>query len=199
MKFERLERAWRSPENMRPETASIDLKEKMLKTLLMRRAGGRVCLTVVGCALLLWTGTLLHAAFIEHSLDPTLWGLWLLVTLFWILLLLVGVQNHGHLSRHPRPEASMRDSLTAMIDDNATAQRRTRLLGGALIGSTALMGLVLAQLEARGLMDARDILQGSMLFGSTMVVTTAASAWRYFRWLKPEGERLTRLLSEYGE
>lgn len=199
MEFERLERAWRSPENMQPETAAIDLKEKMVKTLLMRRAARRVCLALVGFALVLWTGALFHAAFMEHSLDPTLSNLWLLVALFWVLLVLVGAQNHGHLSRHPQPEGSMRDSLAAMIDDNATARRRYRLLGGGLVAFVVLMGLVLAQLEARGLMDARDIWQGGLLFGSTLIVTTAACAWRYFRRLKPEGERLTRLLSEYGE
>jgi len=62
---------------------------------------------------------------------------------------------------------------------------------------SAALALSVGQLYAVGKMEWRHVVQGSVMFGGALLLSAAIHAIRYFRVLRPEGERLKRLLAQY--
>ena len=88
-------------------------------------------------------------------------------------------------------------TLRALIDENESAQKRTRLMAGMTVVLIGLLGLMLVQLISVGKMTDRNALQGALLFGAIFAGIWTYQAWAYFKKLRPEGDRLRRLLADY--
>ena len=200
MDFELLERVWRSNANRPSEAASAYLMEEMMQTLNKRRRDFRGLMVFAGLALMLQTGLLLHALAIQKVMDlSSEWGAFLMLALGWGTLVAVGLQFQRHLHAYPDPEATMAATLRALIDENLTARRRLQLLGIAgllFFGATAIS---LIQLQHVGKMSWGNVRDFTILFGGGFLAGVGYAVWRYFRVLKPEGERLERLHADYRD
>ena len=72
-------------------------------------------------------------------------------------------------------------------------------MAGITAVCVALLALMLRQLVSVGKMTEQNVLQGSILFGTILGGIWLYYGWQYFRKLKPEGERLRRLLMDFED
>jgi hypothetical protein len=200
MDFERLERAWQSSANSLPEAAKTYLMEEMMETLKKRRRDFRNFTGLVGLVLALWTVKIAYDVIVDpFPFDATReWAAFPLLMLPWVALLFVRAQQKRHLAAFPDPYRSTPEMLRALIDENATALARTRWMAGITAVCVALLALMLRQLVSVGKMSEQNVLQGSILFGAIFAGIWLYYGWEYFRRLRPEGERLRRLLADVG-
>lgn len=201
MDFERFERAWQSSANSLPEAAKTYLMEEMLETLRKRRREFRNFTVMVGLVLAAWTAKIAHdVIFNPFPFDATReWAAFPLLMLPWAALLLVRAQQKRHLAAFLDPYRSTPEMLRALIDENDTALARTRWMAGIMVVCVALMAVMLGQLVSVGKMTGQNVLQGSILFGTILGGIWLYYGWQYFRKLRPEGERLRRLLADFKD
>ena len=184
MDFETLERLWRSEANDRATVAETYVLETTMKTLKHRRNAFANGMGLIGLALVIWTGAVAYAVIAGKIADLTKeWGIVVLLAISWLAFLWAQARQRQHTQAFP-DAASMPEALSALIDENRTAQARTRMMGVALLVFAAALTVSVWQLYSVGKMEWRHVLQGSV---------------RYFRFQKPEGERLQRLLAEYAQ
>ena len=151
-------------------------------------------------ALLVQTGLILHALTVQRVMDVQMeWGALLMLGVGWATLVVIAAQFRRHMLAFPDPGESMAARLRALIDENRTAMRRMRFMALAGLLFVAATGLTLAQLHEVDKMSLSNIRDFSILFGGGFLIGAAYGVWRYFRTLKPEDERLRRLLAQYGE
>jgi len=201
MDFERLERAWQSSANSLPEAAKTYLMEEMMETLKKRRRDFRNFTGMVGLVLALWTGKIAYDVIANpFPFDATReWAAFPLLLLPWAALLFVRTQQKRHLAAFPDPYRSTPEMLGALIDENDTALARTRWVAGITAVCVALVAVMLRQLVSVGKMSEQNVLQGSMLFGTILAGIWLYHGWQYFWKLRPEGERLRRLLVDFKD
>jgi hypothetical protein len=201
MDFERLERAWQSSANSLPEAAKTYLMEEMMETLKKRRREFRNFTVMVGLVLAAWTGKIAYDVMVNpFPFDATReWAAFPLLMLPWAALLFVRAQQKRHLAAYPDPYRSTPEMLRALIDENDTALARTRWMAGIMVVCIALMAVMLRQLVSVGKMTEQNVLQGSVLFGTILGGIWLYYGWQYFRKLRPEGERLRRLLADFRD
>lgn len=201
MDFERLERAWRSPDNTPSAAATAHLLEDAMNALKTRRRTFSLITGMAGFALLLLTGRIAwDMATARFPFDPSReWGALALLGLAWIALVVVRVRAARRLKAHPDPYASMPETLRALIDENREARRRVWVMAGFMVLAVAGLGVSLGQLVEVGKMTPANVRDGVFLFGGVMAAVWGWVAVNYVTRLKPEGERLARLLADYGE
>lgn len=201
MDFERLERAWRSSANSPSEAAKTYLMEEMMETLEKRRRDFRGFTVIIALTLIAWTAKIGYdVVFNPFPFDWSReWAALPLFLLPWAALFFIRAQHKRHMEAFPDPYKSTPDTLRALIDENDTAQARTRWMAGMTAVCIALLGLMLWQLMSVGKMSGQNVLQGSILFGAIFAGIWAYQAWHYVRKLRPEGDRLRRLLAEYQD
>lgn len=200
MDFETLEKLWRSEANDRATVAETYVLETTMKTLKQRHGAFAMGMGLIGLALLVWTGAMIYAVVAGKIADlSNEWGAIAMLAVSWLAFLWAQARQRRHTQAFPDAQASMPDALKALIDENRTAQARTRMMGIAFVVFAVALAVSLAQLYAVGKMEWRHVVQGSVMFGSALLLSAAIHAVRYFRRLKPEGERLQRLLAEYAE
>lgn len=200
MDFERLERAWNGPANTPDEAASAYVLGEMMDTLKKRRQATTRFTGFIGMVLVFWAAVIVW----KMSVDPfpfdvsREWAIIPLILLPWIGLFLIKRRQRLHLTAHPDPYASAPATLRALLDENLTARRRLVITSGLMLAGIIIVAAALNQLVAVGKMTPDNVMQGSIAFGVLMAAIAAYKAWHYTRVLKPEGERLQRLLSDYG-
>jgi hypothetical protein len=201
MDFERLERAWQSSANSLPEAAKTYLMEEMMETLKKRRRDFRNFTGMVGLVLAAWTAKIAYDVLLDpFPFDATReWAAFPLLMLPWAALLFIRTQQKRHVEAFPDPYRSTPDMLRALVDENDTALARTRWMAGTTAVCVALLALMLRQLVSVGKMSEQNVLQGSMLFGAIFAGIWLYYGWEYFRKLRPEGERLRRLLVDFSD
>ncbi|ESQ83115.1 hypothetical protein AEAC466_14730 [Asticcacaulis sp. AC466] len=200
MDFDTLERLWRSEANDRTSVAEVYLLEKTMETLTRRRKAFTFGMALIGAALLIWTGAIAYAVVVGKIADMTKeWGALVLLTVSWLAYLASQAQQRRHLNAHPKIPPAMPDVLRALIDENRTAQSRVQMMAIALVFFIVVLAICLWQLYAVGKMELRHIVQASIMAGSALGVSTIIQAVRYRVILRPEGERLRRLLDQYEE
>ncbi|MBP2161767.1 MULTISPECIES: hypothetical protein [Asticcacaulis] len=200
MDFETLEKLWRSEANDRATVAETYILEATLKTLTQRRGAFSTGMGLIGLALIVWTGAIAYAVMWGKIADITQeWGILALLVISWLAFLIAQAQQKRHVRAYPEATTSMPDALRALIDENRTARARTRMMGVALLVFAGVLALSVGQLHAVGKMEWRHVVQGSLLFGGALLLSAAIHAVRYIRMLKPEGERLRRLLEQYAQ
>ncbi len=199
MDFERLERAWRSSANTPDEAAGAYMTEEMMEELRRRRGRVNRITFMAGAALVLWTGKIAWDWFANpFPFDISReWGALALLILPWVALVLVRGQIERHLRAHPDPYASAPQTLRALIDENAGAQRRVRFMAALMALGVAALAVSLWQLMDVGKMTAGNVRDGAILFGVVLGSVWTVIGVNYFTRLKPEGLRLQRLLAEY--
>jgi ferric-dicitrate binding protein FerR (iron transport regulator) len=198
MDFELLERAWRSSANRPSEAASAYLLEDMMQTLSKRRREFRGVLIFGALMLTVQTSLISHALLVQRVLDPGReWGALLMLAVGWTTLIAVASHFRNYLRAYPDPEANMAAALEALIGENLASQRRMQLMGVAGLMFVAAMAISLVQLQQVGKMSWSNVRDFAIVFGFGFALAIAYGLWRYFRVLKPEGERLERLSSEY--
>ncbi len=198
MDFDTLERLWGTESNNRTSVAEIYILEATMKTLKTRRRKVTIGMGLVGLGLTAWTCAIVFAVLVGRiaNLDRE-WGAVALLIISWLAFWAALLQQWRHMNAPPKTTASMPEVLQALIDENRTAQMRTRMMAVALIAFTTVLGLCLLQLYAVGKMELRHVVQASVLFGGALGLSTLIHAFRYVRLLRPEGQRLQRLLDQY--
>lgn len=199
MDFERLERAWRSPANAPADAACAYLLEETMDTLKRRRDGFNTFTGIIAVVLTAWTGKIVWDWF-ENPFPFDLareWGALAMLALPWIGLVLVRAQFDRHLRAYPNPDASMPETLKALIDENRTARRRVQIIGGLMALGVVALAVALGQLVEVGKMTPQNVRDGCLLFGGVFAVVWGGIAVNYFTRLRPEGARLQRLLADY--
>jgi hypothetical protein len=200
MDFETLERLWRSEANDRATVAETYVLEATMKTLKQRRSAFSTGMGLIGLALLAWTGAVAYAVATGKIADITNeWGIVALLLVSWIAFLFAQAQQRRHMQAYPDVMTSMPEALEGLIDENRTAQARTRMMGLAFLVFAAVLTVSVWQLYSVGKMEWRHVVQGSMLFGGALLLSAAIHAFRYLRVLRPEGERLRRLRDQYND
>lgn len=201
MDFERLERAWRSSANSPSEAAQTYLMEEIMETLNKRRRDFRGFIVIVGLTLTFWTAKVVYDIFANpFPFDVGReWAALPLGLLPWLSLLFIIRQHKRHMDAFPDPEASVPSTLRALIDENLTAQARTRWMARMTLVFIGLVAIMLGQLVSVGKMSEQNVFQGSIVFGTIIAGIWAYQVWAYFRKLRPEGERLRRLLADYQD
>lgn len=201
MDFERLERAWRSPANSPADAAVAYLTEETMQTLKARRRQFHTLTAIAGIALLLWTGRIVWAWFTEpFPFDiGREWGAVAMLVLPWIALFAARAGFARHLAAYPDPDASMPDALRALIDENRLARRRVGFMALMMALGVGALAVALGQLVEVGKMTPDNVRDGAILFGAVFAVVWGWIGVNYFTRLKPEGERLQRLLGEYAD
>jgi hypothetical protein len=199
MDFETLERLWRSEANDRATVAETYVLETTMKTLKQRRGAFSTGMGLIGLALMVWTAAVIYAVASGKIADVTReWGIFALLFVSWIAFLWAQAQQRRHMQAYPDAMVSMPEALNGLIDENRTAQARTRMMGIAFVVFAAVLTVSVWQLYTVGKMEWRHVIQGSILFGGALLLSATIHAIRYLRVLKPEGERLRRLLDQYG-
>jgi hypothetical protein len=200
MDFDRLERAWASPANSPSEAAAAYVTDALFDTLRRRRRATARFLRFVGMVLVFWTAVVVFQVLTDpFPFDfAREWSLLLLGALPWIGLFLIRRQQRRHLLAHPDPYQSVAASLCGLLDENLAARRRLGVTTGLMAAGLVLLALALGQLETVGKMTPDNVRQAAILFGAILAAVAGYKAWHYARVLKPEGERLRRLLADYG-
>jgi hypothetical protein len=198
MDFETLEKLWRSEANDRATVAETYVLEATMKTLRQRRGAFSTGMGLVALALLVWTGAIIYAVITGKIADITQeWGIVALLSVSWLAFLRAQAQQRRHLQAWPDATISMPEAINALIDENRTARARTRMMGLAFLVFAVVLALSVGQLYAVGKMEWRHVVQGSLMFGGALLLSATIHAIRYVRVLRPEGERLKRLLAQY--
>jgi hypothetical protein len=198
MDFDTLERLWRSEANHQASVAETYVIESTLKTLKNRRRKVATGMGLVGLALTTWTFMILYALAVGKIASLAReWGIVALLIVSWVAFFAAILQQWWHMNAHPHTTDTMPEVLRALIDENRTAQARTRMMAMALIAFIAVLGLCLWQLYSVGKMELQHVVQGSILFGAALGLSSLIHTIRYVRLLRPEGKRLQRLLDQY--
>lgn len=198
MDFDTLERLWRSEANHHASVAETYVFESTLKTLKSRRRKVTTGMGLVGLALTAWTFMILYALAVGKIASLAReWGIVALLVVSWVAFFAAILQQWRHMNAHPQTTDTMPEVLRALIDENGTAQARTSMMAVALIAFIAVLGLCLWQLYTVGKMELRHVVQGSILFGAALGLSSLIHIIRYVHLLRPEGKRLQRLLDQY--
>ena len=200
MNFERLEQAWNSHANDPPRAAMAYLTEEVMEDLKVRRRRLTGILTIGALALMAETGLIVSAAIDHDVMDlGREWGALLPFALGWAVLLLMFRHLRRHLGQYPDPHLSMPATLAALIDFNRGEMWRIRLMAVAFAVLSVTLVVAVGQLEAVGKMTAGNVRDMGILFGLLVASLGAYGAWRYFKVLKPEHDRLVRLRQDYAD
>jgi hypothetical protein len=164
----------------------------------MRRSRVVGGLRLIGLGLTVWTCAIIYALVVGKISNLSQeWGIVALLFVSWLAFSAALLQQRRHMQAHPHATANMLEVLRALVDENRTARARTRMMAIALIIFITVLGLCLWQLYAVGKMELRHVVQGSILFGSALGLLFVIHTIWYVRTLRPEGERLQRLLDQY--
>ncbi|HYE42188.1 MAG TPA: hypothetical protein VEA15_02250 [Caulobacteraceae bacterium] len=201
MDFERLERAWRSDANTPTAAAVAYLTEDIMHTLQRRRGKFRTFLGLMAVLLSAWTGMIAWNVVADPFPFDLAgeWSVLVLLALPWIALVVAGRLYARHRRAHPDPYASTADTLRALIDENAMAQRRFRFMAAIMAIGVVGLAVALGQLVSVGKMTPQNVRDGAILFGVVLTAVWSVLTVNYFNRLRPEGERLKRLLAQYAE
>ncbi|QAY78211.1 hypothetical protein [Sphingosinicella sp. BN140058] len=198
MDFERLERAYASSANRPSEAGAAYLMEEMMHSLATRRRKFRLQIGLIGLAMLAWTGMVVNAFFIRQVADAAReWGAAAMLLVSWAAFAAVVHQYRRHLDKFPEIPNSIPEAISALIDENAAARRRIRTLLYALPVFIAALVIALFQLRTIGKMTSSNLRDAAILMGGALLFSTATFTLRYLRDLKPEADRLKRLLAGY--
>ena len=200
MNFERLEQAWNSHANDPPRAAIAYLTEEIMDDLKKRRRRIVGLLTIGALALAAETALVVAAALDDGVMDlGREWGALLPFGLAWVVLLILVHQFRRHLDRHPDPHLSMPATLAALIDFNRGEMSRIRIMAVAFAALSASLVVAVGQLESVGKMTAGNVRDMAIVFGLFFAGLGVYGAWRYFKVLRPEHDRLVRLRNDYAD
>jgi hypothetical protein len=200
MNFEALEAAWRSSANSPGAAASAYVLSEASTTLQRRRAELRGLLAFASVALALPLALLGYDILVGRSDVIDLAREWALIPFAFIpfvVLALVWRRYLAHLKRHPHANVALVDAFRALLDENAAARARIRVIGAAVLLFVPLLALMLSQLGAVGKMEPEHMIQAGILLGGGLAAGALWMAVQYFTRLIPERRQLEALVRQY--
>lgn len=149
-----LERAWRSPRNSADPAALAKAGDRFFADLERRRRARRLFLALVLGALTLLSVRVALATWPRggaSAIQPARdWAALLFLALPWTGFALLARQMRRHERRHRQAGATIRDTVRALLDENATARAGLRVTAGLLGATLLLLPVVVGQLRATG-------------------------------------------------
>ncbi|MBP7335068.1 hypothetical protein [Niveispirillum sp.] len=198
MDMERLERAWAGAANRADVAAGLYLIDSTLGEVARRRRLFRLRMGLVGVALAGWSLVAAYGIVWRGTTDPLReWGALLMLAMTWAVYAIV--LRRGWEGAAEAPAASLPAGLRALLDQTDGAMRRIRVMAVAVPLFLLAMGVAVAQLGQVGKMNAGNIRDFALLAGIGFTLSGGIFAIRYHRVLKPEAERLRRLLGQYED
>ena len=200
--FARLEEAWRSSANNPAAAANAYLMQDLAATLKVRRASARSLLVFAGAALGIQLGFFAYSLLTGRG-DAIDWSReWAIVPFFAIPVVVLGLiwrRYRAHMRRHPEIRAALPDAFRALLDENAFARLRVKVIAGSYVVVVPVLAWLIQQLGEVGKMEPRHQQQMGIIFGAALSVGAAYLAFKYFSQLVPERRRLESLLRQYDQ
>lgn len=198
MDMARLERAWTGAANRAEEVAGLYLIDSAMAEVARRGRDFRLRMGLIGVALGGWSLVAAYGIVGRGNVDPAReWGSLLLLAIAWaVLALVVRLGWEGAVT--PPPE-NLPGSLRALLSQVEGAMGRLRVMGVAVPVFLSALGLAVMQLGDVGKMTGGNIRDFALLAMVGFGLSGSIMAVRYFKVLKPEAERLRRLLHQYEE
>ncbi len=198
MDMARLERAWTGAANRAEDAAGLYLIDSAMAEVARRGRDFRLRMGLIGVALGGWSLVAAYGIFGRGNVEPSReWGSLLLLAIAWAVLALV-VRRGWEGAVTPPPE-NLPGSLRALLTQVEGAMGRIRVMGAAVPVFLSALGLAVLQLGDVGKMTGGNIRDFALLATVGFGLSGGIMAVRYFRVLKPEAERLRRLLHQYEE
>jgi hypothetical protein len=198
MDMARLERAWTGAANRAEEVAGLYLIDSAMAEVARRGRDFRLRMGLIGVALGGWSLVAAYGIVGRGNVDPAReWGSLLLLAIAWAVLALV-VRRGWEGAVTPPPE-NLPGSLRALLSQVEGAMGRLRVMGVAVPVFLSALGLAVMQLGDVGKMTGGNIRDFALLAMVGFGLSGSIMAVRYFKVLKPEAERLRRLLHQYEE
>ena len=204
MNYDDLESAWRSPRNT-PDAATLAAaRDRFVTELDRRRRGTRVFLALVLAALLVITGRVALAVLLPLEAGVKIdfareWAALLFLAVPWFGFGLLVRRMLRHEREHAPAAPAVRDAVRALLDENAMARGRLKVVAGLHGAVLVLLPLVVVQLRATG--KAGDEILWPAFVGWPLVAGTILGAllWHDRKRLLPRRRQLEGLLRDYGQ
>lgn len=198
MDMARLERAWAGAANRAEDAAGLYLIDSAVAEVARRGRDFRLRMGLIGVALGGWSLVAAYGIAGRGNVDPAReWGSLLLLAIAWAVYALV--VRRGWEGAAAAPPASLPGSLRALLSDVEGAMGRIRVMGVAVPVFLMALGLAVMQLGDVGKMTGGNMRDFAILATVGFGLSGSIMAVRYFKVLKPEAERLRRLLRQYEE
>lgn len=198
MDMARLERAWTGAANRAEDAAGLYLIDSAVAEVARRGRDFRLRMGLIGVALGGWSLVAAYSIAGRGHVDPAReWGSLLLLAIAWAVYVLV-VRRGWEGAATPPPE-NLPGSLRALLLQVEGAMGRIRVMGVAVPIFLSALGLAVMQLGDVGKMTGGNIRDFALLATVGFGLSGSIMALRYFRVLKPEAERLRRLLGQYED
>lgn len=193
-----LDEIWASPANAPQSHRTQEQMEALMTRLEKEKRWVNRVTTVAGLVLSLFTLRILYDVIATPGVfDMTReWATFALLVLPWIALFVVRQRMLRANSPDVDDSATVSDMLRGALRDNAAARWRIGFLGLALAAGVALTAIALLQLIDTGKMTERNAAQGALLFGGTIAAVGVYMLLHYLLVLRPEAQRLARLLAD---
>lgn len=198
MDMARLERAWTGAANRAEDAAGLYLIDSAVAEVARRGRDFRLRMGLIGVALGGWSLVAAYSIAGRGNVDPAReWGSLLLLAIAWAVYVLV-VRRGWEGAVTPPPE-NLPGSLRALLLQVEGAMGRIRVMGVAVPIFLSALGLAVLQLGEVGKMTGGNIRDFALLATVGFGLSGSIMALRYFRVLKPEADRLRRLLGQYED
>lgn len=198
-----LERAWRSPRNSADPAALARAGDRLFADLERRRRARRLFLALVLGALTLLS-VRIALATLPRAGGPTIdpgrdWASLVFLALPWIGFIVLTRQMLRHERGHRQAEATIGDTVRALLDENATARAGLRVTAGLLGATVLLLPVVVWRLRATG--KAGDEILWPAFLGWPLLAGALLTAlwWQDRHRLLPRRRHLEALRQELGE
>lgn len=198
-----LERAWRSPRNSADPAALARAGDRLFADLKKRRRARRLFLALVLGALTLLS-VRVALATLPRAGGPTIdpgrdWASLVFLALPWIGFIVLTRQMLRHERGHRQAEATIGDTVRALLDENTTARAGLRVTAGLLGATVLLLPVVVWRLRATG--KAGDEILWPAFLGWPLLAGALLAAlwWQDRHRLLPRRRHLEALRQELGE
>lgn len=198
MDMERLERAWAGAANRADVAAGLYLIDSAMGQVARRRRDFRLRMGLIGVVLMGWSLVAAYAIVWRGNVDPLReWGALLMLAITWTVYGVI--LRRGEEGGAEGPAPSLPAGLRALLSQTEGAMRRIRVMAVAVPIFLLALGIAVTQLGQVGKMSAGNIRDFALLAGIGFSLSGGIFAIRYHRFLKPEAERLRRLLGQYED
>jgi hypothetical protein len=196
MDYEALQNAWRAAGNDPDAAARSYILAEARSTLARRRAHLRRMLVFAGVMLTIplalmgvdiVTG---QSDFIDLNRE---WGLIPFALIPFAALILIARRS----AHSDAPVGSLLESFRALREDNAAAQARIVIIGGAMVLFAPLLYVLLNQLVSVGKMAPHEMQSAALVLGGALGLSALWMAVKFITQLIPERRHLDTLIGQY--
>ncbi len=196
MDYEALQTAWRAAGNDPGEAARGYILAEARATLARRRAHLRGVLAfaavmlAIPLALMGFNIVTGQSDFINLRRE---WGL-IPFALIPVVALILIARRGAH---RDAPTGALLESFRALREDNAAAQARIVIIGGAMLLFAPLLYVLLNQLVSVGKMAPHEMQSAGLVLGGALALSALWMAVKFVTQLVPERRQLDSLIGQY--